>query len=93
MINHILLETGAALLPLLIFAVPLGRYMYNVYERPDKLPKPLRAMETLAYRAGGVDPLKDMNWKEYASCLLLFNLFSFLALCPLQQAHLWPQLA
>lgn len=76
---HDWLEIGAALLPLLLFALPLGRYMYGVYERPETLPRPLRAAEGVVYRLAGVDPERDMGWKEYAACLLLFNLFGFLA--------------
>ena len=76
---HDWLEIGAALLPLLVFALPLGRYMYGVYERPETLPRPLRAAEGFVCRLAGVDPDRDMGWKEYASCLLFFNLFGFLA--------------
>jgi len=82
--NYNLLEVGAALLPLLVFAVPLGRYMHGVYEMPGTLPRPLRALETLVYKLGGVDPNHDMDWKEYLLCLVWFNLFGFLAVFALQ---------
>ncbi len=84
------LEVGAALLPLIILAAPLGRYMYGVYERPNTLPRPLRAAESLVYRLAGIDACREMGWKEYASCLLFFNLAGFLAVAVLQlfQAHL-----
>lgn len=84
------LETGVSLLPLLVLAVPLGLYMYKVYERPQTLPRVMRATEGAVYRLAGVDPARDMGWKEYAGCVLLFNLFGFLALFVLQlvQAHL-----
>ncbi len=78
------LEIGAALLPLFLFAVPLGRYMYGVYEQPRTLPSPLRAAERLVYKLGGVDPCRDMGWKEYAWNLALFSLFGFLAVFALQ---------
>ena len=84
---HNWLETGAALLPLLLFALPLGRYMYGVYERPHTLPRPLRAAEATVYRLAGVDPDLDMGWKEYASCLLLFNILGFLAVFALQMGQ------
>lgn len=81
------LETAAALLPLLVFAIPLGRYMHGVYEKAHTLPRPLRAAEGLVYKAAGVDPNRDMDWKEYASCLLWFNLFGLLAVFGLQMAQ------
>ena len=81
---HNWLETGAALLPLLLLALPLGRYMHGVYERPQAMLRPFRAAEGLVYRLAGVDPDRDMGWKEYASCLLLFNLWGFIAVFALQ---------
>ncbi len=84
---HNWLEIGAALALLLLFALPLGRYMYGVYERPETLPRPLRAVEGLVCRLAGVDPDRDMGWKEYASCLLLFNLFGFLVVFALMMGQ------
>ena len=78
------LEIGAVLLPLLIFSVPLGKYMYGVYEQPHTLPRPLRAVEGALFRLAGVDPQHDMGWKEYATCLLLFNVAGFFAVFALQ---------
>ena len=83
------LEIGAALLPLLLLAPVLGRYMYGVYEQPHMLPRPLRAMEKLAFRLAGADPGHDMTWKEYAVALLLFNAFGFLAVFTLQMLQAW----
>lgn len=81
------LETGAALLPLLLLAVPLGCYMHKVYERPQTLPRPCRATEGLIYKMSGVDPNHDMGWKEYAACLLFFNFLGFLAVFMLQMCQ------
>ena len=84
---HNWLEIGAALAALLLFALPLGRYMYGVYERPETLPRPLRAVEGFVCRLAGVDPDRDMSWKEYAACLLFFNLFGFLAVFALMMGQ------
>lgn len=81
------LETGATVLPLLLFALPLGLYMHGVYERPHTLPRVLRATERLAFRLTGVDPERDMPWKEYLSCLLLFNIAGFLIVFALQMGQ------
>ena len=83
------LEIGAALLPLLLLAPVLGRYMYGVYEQPHTLPRPLRAVEKFAFRLAGADPNHNMTWKEYAVALLLFNGFGFLAVLALQMLQAW----
>ena len=70
---------------------PLGRYMARVFEGKitvwGRIAGPL---ERAIYRAAGVDPSREMDWKEYAAALLVFNLFSFLFLFLLQlaQGHL-----
>ncbi len=78
------LEISAVLLPLLILSAPLGRYMYGVYEQPQTLPRPLRAVEGIIFRLAGVDSKRDMGWKEYAACLLLFNAAGFFVVFALQ---------
>jgi len=49
----------------------------------------LNPVERLIYRLGGVTPDSEMNWKEYAWTLLLFNLLGFLAVYALQRFQLW----
>ena len=53
---------------------------------------PLRVgapIERLAYRAAGVDPAVEMDWKRYAIALLLFNTVGALVLYGLQRLQLW----
>ncbi len=75
---------------LLALAKPLGSYMARVYggERTF-LHSVFRPMERIIYRAGGINPDTDMNWKQYAWALLLFNLFGFLAVYALQRWQSW----
>jgi len=75
---------------LLALVKPLGSYMARVYggERTF-LHSVFRPMERIIYRAGGINPDTDMNWKQYAWALLLFNLFGFLAVYALQRWQSW----
>jgi K+-transporting ATPase ATPase A chain len=75
---------------LLLLAKPLGAYMAAVYEgralRAQRIGGPL---ERLIYRGAGVDPAREMNWKEYALAMLWFNLLGALAVYALQRAQPW----
>lgn len=70
---------------LLIMAWPLGRYMAKVYNGQhtifDKLCKPVA---NTIYRLAGVDAVKEMNWREYASGLVVFNLLGMIAVFVIQ---------
>jgi K+-transporting ATPase ATPase A chain len=71
-------------------AKPLGSYMARVYEGERTFLYPLfEPMERIIYRAGGIRPDTDMNWKQYAWALLLFNLLGFLAVYALQRFQFW----
>jgi K+-transporting ATPase ATPase A chain len=63
----------------------LGAFMHRVFSGQRTFLHPaLGWLERLIYRAGGVDPEKEMRWTTYCAALLLFNLFGFLALLGLQ---------
>src|SRR5262245_11311565 len=54
---------------------PLGAYMYRVVEAERQpLPPRVGPLERGLYRACGVDPTREQDWKEYALALLLFSL-------------------
>jgi len=75
---------------LLALVKPLGAYMARVYQGDRTFLHPLlNPVERLIYRAAGVRPDSEMNWKEYAWALLLFNLLGFLAVYALQRFQLW----
>ena len=81
----------AVFLALVLAAVkPLGLYMAHVFEgRPIW---PVRAgapLERMIYRLCGIEPAREMGWKEYAIGLLLFNAVGGLALYLLQRCQLW----
>jgi len=81
----------AVFLLLVLAAVkPLGLYMANVFEgRPLWLVRAGAPLERLIYRLCGVDPGREMGWKEYALGLLLFNALGGLAVYLLQRCQLW----
>jgi K+-transporting ATPase ATPase A chain len=66
--------------------VPLGGYMTKVFGGERTFLSPvLRPVETLFYRASGVDPASDQHWLTYAVGVLLFNLAGFALLYALQR--------
>ena len=76
---------GAAylLITLLVWAIVvslawgLSRYLKKVYENEKTfLDKLLNPVENFIFRLLGVDPGKDMGWKEYFLSLFVFNIFT-----------------
>jgi K+-transporting ATPase ATPase A chain len=71
---------------LLALAKPLGSYMARVYERRRvALDRVLGGLERFVYRAGGVWPNAEMDWKSYTLAMLWFNLVGLLAVYLLQR--------
>ncbi|MBL0182103.1 MAG: potassium-transporting ATPase subunit KdpA [Chitinophagaceae bacterium] len=60
-------------------AIPLGRYIGKVFESDrtwlDRLFNPV---DKTFFKLGGIDPKKEMNWKQHLSALLTINLVWFL---------------
>jgi len=78
------------LLLVLAAVKPLGLYMANVLEARPVWPLRLGApLERAIYRLCGIEPAREMGWKEYAVGLLLFNALGGLALYLLQRCQLW----
>ena len=70
----------------LLCAKPLGLYLARVMDGAPIWP--LRAgapIERLAYRAAGVDPAVEMDWKRYTLGLLVFNTVGALMVYALQR--------
>jgi K+-transporting ATPase ATPase A chain len=66
---------------LLALVKPLGWFMARVYqEQPCGLDRALGPVERSIYRVAGLDPHREMGWREYAACMLAFNAVGFLAL-------------
>ncbi|GAC1437761.1 MAG: potassium-transporting ATPase subunit KdpA [Sediminibacterium sp.] len=73
--------TGIAIMFLVTvsLAIPLGKYIGKVYNGDktwlDTLFSPL---DRLFFRAGGIRPEREMNWKQHLTALLTINLVWFL---------------
>jgi potassium-transporting ATPase potassium-binding subunit len=60
-------------------AIPLGRYIGKVYEGEKTwLDRVLNPIDKIFYKLGGIDPRREMNWKEHLKALLLINLVWFI---------------
>jgi K+-transporting ATPase ATPase A chain len=71
---------------LLALTRPLGLYMARVYDgRRVALDRVLGGLERAVYRAGGVWPNAEMDWKTYALAMLWLNLLGLLAAYLLQR--------
>lgn len=67
------------LITLILLVKPLGWYMARIYEnKPVRLVNWLGPFEKIIYRLCGIHPHKEMNWKEYLSAMLIFNLVGLL---------------
>ncbi|MBX3721850.1 MAG: potassium-transporting ATPase subunit KdpA [Turneriella sp.] len=76
---------------LLIPAPFIGRFMARVFAGERTWLSPvLGPLERITYRLSGIQPTAEMNWKQYAFALVVFNLIGFLAVFALQlwQSHL-----
>ncbi len=74
-----------------LLAYPLGEYMALVFtDQKTFLTPVLSPIEKLFYKICGIDEKKEMSWKTYALCLLLFSLVGIIGLFLIQilQGHL-----
>jgi potassium-transporting ATPase potassium-binding subunit len=78
------------LLLLLACVKPLGLHMARVFEgQPLWLTRAGGAVERRIYGLCGIDPRSEMDWKQYALALLLFNALGTLAVYALQRSQGW----
>jgi K+-transporting ATPase ATPase A chain len=81
---------GGFLLLVLACVKPLGLYMANVFEgRPNWALRTVAPFERWTWRLCGIDPAREMDWKEYAVGLLLFNTLGALTVYGLQRLQAW----
>ncbi|KAB8146049.1 potassium-transporting ATPase subunit KdpA [Chloroflexia bacterium SDU3-3] len=73
---------------LLALVKPLGWYMARIYAgEPALLNRLLGPFERLLYRMFGSGEDEEMDWKQYAVAMLLFNLLGFVVVYALQRAQ------
>jgi K+-transporting ATPase ATPase A chain len=66
-----------------LLAIPLGKYLAKVFkDNPGQGAEPwfdfMKPLERFIYRLAGIDPKRDMTWKENLIALLTINLVFFL---------------
>lgn len=76
----------------LLLGIPLGRYIAKVYLPERTFLDPFFApIDRLIYKFSGIDPNREMTWKENLGALLVINLFwLFLTMAVLMLQHLLP---
>jgi len=68
------LQIGLFSLLVLLLTRPVGLWLYRVLEtRARPLPRLLGPVERLLFRACGVDPDREQDWKAYATSVLVFS--------------------
>lgn len=69
----------------ILLAVPLGKYMSRVFNGERTFMTPLmQPVERFIYRIIGTDENKEMNWKQYAYALVIFNIIAIIFIFVLQ---------
>ena len=75
---------------LLLLVKPLGWYMGQVYEGTlFKQDSPLGFFERFLYRICQIKPNKEMDWKQYLSAMLCFNVLGLLAVYLIQRVQFY----
>jgi len=62
-----------------LLAIPLGKYLANLFKEQPNTSHFMKPLERLIYRIGGVDETADLTWKQNLVALLTIN-FVWLAL-------------
>lgn len=77
---------------LLLIAItpPLGRFMAKVFQSEKTWMHRLFGwLETLTYKASGIDPKEEMTWKGYAAAFMVFHVVGILVLMIFQMTQAW----
>lgn len=62
-----------------LLAIPLGRYMGRIFNYENTwLDRVFNPLDRLFFKIGGINPEKEMGWKQHLGALLVINLFWFL---------------
>lgn len=61
----------------LLLSVPLGKYISKVFKGERTITDFMKPFERFIFRVCGIDPNKEMNWKEHLVALLSINMIWF----------------
>ena len=76
--NSEVLGVIAQIVLLIAISIPLGKYIAKVYRGEKTWMDFMKPVENLIYRATGVNPNEEMDWKKYLRAFLVLNLVWFL---------------
>ena len=63
----------------LLFAIPLGGYIGKIFNYENTwLDKIFNPIDAVFFKVGGIDPNKQMNWKQHLAALLSINVVWFI---------------
>lgn len=75
---------------LIILTPILGRYIYNVFTKPQNILTPvLGKLERFIYMFLKINVIEEMNWKKYLFAILTFNFFGFVFVLIMQLVQQW----
>lgn len=60
-----------------ILSYPLGKYIAKVYKEKKTVLDFMKPVEQFMYKLSGINPDREMNWKQFLRTLLTVNLFWF----------------
>ena len=70
-----MLQLVLTLVIYLILVIPVGRYLYHIAAGKRTFADPVfNRVDGAIYKIGGIDPLRGMNWKQYAAALIGTNI-------------------
>jgi len=84
-------QVALFLAAIILVTPPLGAFMARVFQGEAHFLRPVLGwMERGIYRASGVDPEEEMDWRGYLKSVLVFNFIGFAVVMLLQllQGHL-----
>ena len=80
------LQLGGYLALLIGLGLPLGHYMARVYTGEARLTqRVLGPVERVCYRLLGIDPGREMGWREYTLAVLAISVVSLVAVYAIQR--------
>ena len=63
----------------MLLAIPLGRYIGKIFNYENTwLDKVFNPIDKLFFKIGGINPTKEMNWKQHLLALLTINVVWFI---------------
>ncbi|MFJ3048180.1 potassium-transporting ATPase subunit KdpA [Herbaspirillum chlorophenolicum] len=83
------LQLALYLAVLLTLSVPLGWYIARVMEGKSKVNRVFGGVERVFYRLCGISRDTEMDWKQYAIAVVLFNFLGLIFVYALQRVQQW----